>query len=649
MKIIRLYIAAIFLSFTFISSNAWAVTAEQYREVQDIYKPYSVFECGPEEYNDLYYMHQAGRVPYAMMAKASMSEEEWINDLKNHSKSAQEKVYGERAYGGNGTSAIPSRTHTSLVSSASKKTLSGQSSPLQELSRLKQFQPKLKTEIQQIALQDTSKDSYEELISRIKPEHSVPSSAKSIHKKSIEMQLANNEVKEFVPLTKMDRLIYEDIREQTTQELSDDLVIDEKYLESQNIPVPQSTSSARDDKNGLAEDEVAVHTDEDIIRSLITDELKDTRIDLDFDEVSLVDIFHTLGKAADINVMLDPSLKGFQMDLHLKQVSLEEAFILIANAYDLGFKRVKGSLFITQKDKIREQNQVKKIIKLRNISAQVAKDLIEDLIKNINISEEINSIIVEGEPKEVKEIEAIIAKIDVAQPQVILEAQIIELNRDALRELGVDWSDSISINYQESNRPAQFEDTVDNSEQMLNIFAFQRSPLAFNTTIRMLENQNKAKILSNPRITTLNDKEAEIFVGDRIPYTVTNVTGGVATTDVRWVEPGIRLRITPSIIEEDFVVIQVEPEVSFIFAFRGPNDEFPQVKTREATANVRIKNRQPFILGGLLNQEDKKNLYKVPVMGDIPLLGNLFSYDSHTVVDTELIITIIPTIVTGVN
>ena len=128
---------------------------------------------------------------------------------------------------------------------------------------------------------------------------------------------------------------------------------------------------------------------------------------------------------------------------------------------------------------------------------------------------------------------------------------------------------------------------------------------------------------------------------------MTTISGGVATTDVRFEEPGLRLKITPSIIEEDFVVIKVEPEVSFIFGFRGPDDQFPWVKKRQATAYVRVKNNQPFILGGILNQEDKKNLYKVPMLGNIPLLGNLFSYKKDTVTDTELIITVVPTIVHG--
>ena len=273
--------------------------------------------------------------------------------------------------------------------------------------------------------------------------------------------------------------------------------------------------------------------------------------------------------------------------------------------------------------------------------------LLKDIVKSVTTSDQINSLIVVGSPEEIVRAEDVIKKIDQPQPQVILEAKIIEVNKDALRDLGVDWSNSMTINYQEAGRPVDFANVEDAPGSAFKVFSIARNPLQFSSVIQMLEEQNKAKVLSNPRVTTMNDKEAEIFVGDRIPYTVTTVSGGVATTDVRFEEPGIRLKITPAIIEEDFVVIKVEPEVSYIYSFRGEGDEYPWVKKRQATAYVRVENNQPFVLGGLLNQEDKKNLYKVPMLGDIPLLGNLFSYEKHSILDTELIITIIPTIVYG--
>ena len=433
-----------------------------------------------------------------------------------------------------------------------------------------------------------------------------------------------------------------DVKDQDMDYLRSRSKIDESYIEAKSIKLNKGT------KPDTSKDPVPViQTDEEIIRSLIKQPYKDKRIDLDFDEVKLSDIFMTLGKAADVNVVIDPAYKSLLLDLHLKQVTLEEAFILIGNAYDLGFKRVSQSLYVTGKEKIKSENSVSKVLKLKNVSVKEAETLVEDLVDNISISEELNSIIVTGDPKMIQDVEAILYGIDKPQPQVILEAKIIEVNKDALKELGVDWQDEIRISSQEGGRPLDLDDDENPSSSIYRIARFQRTPLQFETAIKMLENQNKAKILSNPRVSTLNDKEAEIFVGDRLPYTVTNVAGGVVTTEVRWVEPGIRLTITPSIIEDDFVVIKVEPEVSFIFAFRGPNDEFPHVKTREATAFVRVEDRQPFVLGGLLSQEDKANLFKVPFLGDVPLLGNLFSYEQNTITDTELIITITPTIVHG--
>lgn len=437
------------------------------------------------------------------------------------------------------------------------------------------------------------------------------------------------------------------IREQSVQTLQNEMEIEQRFQESKNIKIPNIKMESGEE----TQEEVSILTDEEIIKSLVKPENEHKLIDLDFDEVKLSDIFMTLGKAAGVNVMLDPQIKGFQLDLHLKQVSLEESFILIANAYDLGFKRVKDSLYVTLKDKLREENLVSKVVKVRNISAQVAQTMVTDVIKSVSVSDEINSLILKGSPAEIKEAEDIIRRIDIAQPQVIIQAQIIEVNKDALREIGIDWQDQVLLNYVESDRTLDItgEDSVDAKDKFFVVNSFDRSPVLFTQAIQMLETQNKAKILSNPRVTTMNDKEAEIFVGDEIPYTITTVTGGVASTEVRFVEPGIRLRITPSIIDDEFVVIKVEPEVSFIFAFRGPNDEFPHVKTREAVAHVRVRNNQPFILGGLLNQEDKENLFKVPFLGDVPLLGNLFSYEKHTVLDTELIITITPTIVRGLK
>lgn len=416
--------------------------------------------------------------------------------------------------------------------------------------------------------------------------------------------------------------------------------IEEAFGEAKMIPLPENKKRVVE-----PEDLTPLLSSDEILQSVIPLENQTKTMDLDFDETSLDSILHTIGDVADINIVLDPALKGNTLDLHLKKVLIRDALTILADSYNLAFKRVGNSLFVTTKDRIRADNLTTRVIKLRYIKASEVKTMTHNLLETINVSEDTNSLVVVGTADEIKKIEDLVRRVDVPQPQVILEAKIIEINKDALKDLGVDWSDTITTSFQESGRPTTFADTEDAPGSAFKLYSFARNPIQFDAVIRVLENDNKAKVLSNPRIITLNNQESEIFVGDRIPYTITTVTGGVATTEVRFVEPGIRLRITPSIIDEDFVVIKIEPEVSFIFSFRGPQDQYPWVKTRNATAFVRVSNRQPFVLGGLLNQEDKKNFFKVPILGDVPLLGNLFSYQKHTAVDTELIITVTPVII----
>ncbi|MBP9853626.1 MAG: hypothetical protein KBD53_02025 [Candidatus Omnitrophica bacterium] len=435
------------------------------------------------------------------------------------------------------------------------------------------------------------------------------------------------------------------VKEQSLSDISANLDVDAAFKEAQLITLPEAPAVKVEAEQ--PQFEALLPSTEEMVRNAIPQENRDKRIDLDFDDTSLSDVLSIIADAGNMNIVLDPSLKANTLDLHLKQVRLEDALLLVFSSYNLGFKQVGGAIYVTDKEKLLEEHKVSRIVKIKNIAVQDAKDLVDSLTDKVNLSEELNSLVIMGNPDDVAKVQKLIHDIDKPQLQVLLESKIIEMNKDALKDLGVDWSDQVVMGYQESGRPVSFSDPEDSDSPLYHFSQIQRNPLQFDTTINMLETQNKAKILSAPRVTTLNGKEAEIFVGDEVPYTITNISGGVVTNDVRFVSPGIRLKITPSIIEDGFVVMKVEPEVSFIVAFRGPNSEFPQVRTREATAYVRVNDKHPFVIGGILNQEDKQVLNRVPFIGRVPLIGNLFSYSLDTAVDTDLIITVIPTIVRG--
>ncbi len=376
-------------------------------------------------------------------------------------------------------------------------------------------------------------------------------------------------------------------------------------------------------------------------------ETAEVLIDLEFTQANLEDVLRIIAEASGRNIVLDPALKGRKIDLHLKKTNVNEVLELLYNAYGLSPYSIGNIMFISTKEKIKEGTTKTKVVELKNINSEEAKALLGNLVTTINLSKETNTLVLVGAAEDVIKAEEILSKIDVPQPQVLLEAKIVEINDDAKRELGIDWPDQITISVQEAIRPQTLSGAQTTAHSPMYVYRLARNAIQFNAIIKMLEEKDKAKVLSSPKVTTMNNKEAEIFIGDKVPYTITTVTGGVASTEVRFVEPGIRLKITPSIIEEDFVVIKIEPEVSYIYSWRGANDEYPWVKARQATAYVRVENNQPFVLGGLLSNEDKKNLYSVPFLGKIPLLGNLFTYEKKTLYTTDLIITVTPTIISN--
>ncbi|MBP7215777.1 MAG: hypothetical protein KBA46_00660 [Candidatus Omnitrophica bacterium] len=374
-----------------------------------------------------------------------------------------------------------------------------------------------------------------------------------------------------------------------------------------------------------------------------------TLIDLDFNEADLQDVLRIIGEADNQNIVLDPTLRGRKVTIHLKKVTTKEALDVLSQAYGLGSSANGNILFVSLEEKIKKGMTKVQVVPLRNLNSEEAKNYLKGVVSTVNSSTAENSLVLVGAPKEIDEAMSILNKVDVAQPQVLLEVKVLEIGNDALRQLGVDWPDDLDFSLQERQRPTTLAATAAKvgAVSPLQFFDLERSATSFAMTINMLETKARAKVLSRPRVTTMNNKEAQVFVGDKVPYTITTVTAGVAQTEVRWVEPGIRLNITPSIVDKDFVVIKVEPEVSYIYSWVGANDEYPWMKSREATAYVRVKNGQPFVIAGLLSNEDKKDIYGLPFLGKIPLLGNLFfGYDRKTDYNTELIITVVPTIIT---
>lgn len=243
----------------------------------------------------------------------------------------------------------------------------------------------------------------------------------------------------------------------------------------------------------------------------------------------------------------------------------------------------------------------------------------------MRLDPESKGIIVRATADELAEVEAFLADIDQPIPQVVLEVWVQEMTADALRNLGIDWKGIPS--FEESTAPVFLE--------------LEWKPWDLVLALRLLEEKGDAKLLANPKITTVSGKKASIFVGDRVPVVLTDDEG---RNTMEFLESGINLQVTPRISEDQYITILVEPQVS-TFIWRADTD-YPQIRTREAQTTVRVKDGQPLVLGGLLQEQDNEAIKGIPFLSQLPILGQLFQWKETKHTQTEMTIFLIPRIVT---
>lgn len=242
--------------------------------------------------------------------------------------------------------------------------------------------------------------------------------------------------------------------------------------------------------------------------------------------------------------------------------------------------------------------------------------------------------------------------------QIRLEAQIIEINSDYTKNLGIQyWSQtpgSSSNSGSSSNNPNN-DITVGTAGLFYGGEDFSSSRkhggwlgshiANVNVTLQALINEGKARILSRPSITTMSGKTANILIGGRIPIPVSDGNGNVS---IDWHEYGVKLNIEPVVDSEDKITSKVHAEVSTLDYSHGVKiDSFsvPGIATREAESEVNVRSGMTMAIGGLINSEDAKIVSKIPLLGDLPIIGRFFRHTSNTRDKRELIILITPTLV----
>jgi len=419
--------------------------------------------------------------------------------------------------------------------------------------------------------------------------------------------------------------------------------------------------------------------------------LEPTLVTIHAEDAFLPSILAILANESGYNIVTDPNVnRQDKITIHLDDVPIEQAINLVVRAVGLSYEVVGNSFLIAEPKKLAEEVGITShVVELKYADALEVKELLRDLTEQIQVDVSGNKLLVNASPKKIAEIEEVIREIDIPAIQIMLETRLIEVALDEEEKAGIDWSKLAKYTsfLAESGKPPHgvtgagsvvpgltqsaiesgtgvveeysglpFEQLPSDmpfnrlyynyeNDQSVLPSNFSRQLTAFDITLDFLMKENKAEVLANSKLVTLNGREAYIKMIDIVPYILSS--GGVGgQVQVQREEVGIKLTINPKVNTDGYITVKVEPEVSSIFEFIGPDNNIPRVKSRISSTTIRVEDGESIIIGGLISKDKTVTEYKVPYLNKIPLFGKkLFTGTTLADRTTDLIIQITPTVV----
>lgn len=282
--------------------------------------------------------------------------------------------------------------------------------------------------------------------------------------------------------------------------------------------------------------------------------------------------------------------------------------------------------------------------------------LVPDVVYNVDTR--LNLIIAEGSPGAIDQVRELLAEIDRPLDQVMIDLKVVDISDNGTKSLGVTWGGTdtpgqIGTTFNEYaagqtiGRDAQNNPII--NPGVLSAIAdpvpvaigtFARTPLAISASIQFLVTQNEAKILASPRVAALSGIESLIHIGDKYPIVYFDPRAG--QFQVQYVDIGIKLDVKSEVKADGYVVVEVRPEVSTLLELI--NNQYPRTAVRIVETTMRVKDGDTIIIGGLIREEDIQNVQKVPLLGDLPVLGALFRSTVLTKSRNEVVLMMTPSI-----
>lgn len=405
-------------------------------------------------------------------------------------------------------------------------------------------------------------------------------------------------------------------------------------------------------KRRLAEKAAAVSMVSPSLRNAFT-----KPVSTELREAPIRSVFDFLTRVTGINFVLDKEVRSdLKASLVVKNTAVEDVIRLLLVTNQLEQKVLNDNTILiypnTQNKTKEYQDLVVKGFYLANADVKQVANTIKTLVKtkDIVIDEKLKYLAIRDTPEAVRLAEKLIANQDIADPEVMLELEVLEVSVNRLLDLGIRYPEQVSFGVIGADK---IPGTLTLSELHSHSSGMVRMSITNPALILNLKKEDSdTNLLANPRIRVKNHEKAKVHVGERVPVITTTSTANVGVSEaVSYLDVGLKLEVEPNVTLDDEVSMKVGLEVSNILetVVRASGLQTYRLGTRNTTTTLQLKDNETQVLAGLIQDDERRSANKVPGLGDIPLLGHLFSSRSDNSTKTEIVLLITPRIMRNIT
>ena len=406
------------------------------------------------------------------------------------------------------------------------------------------------------------------------------------------------------------------------------------------------------------------------------------RISLEAKDVEITDVLRLLSKQTRLNIV---ALRDTgRVTVNLEDVSVKEALDMIAKANGYDYIIDGDAVLVKPRDKFQMGELQTKVFRLQYIEANNLKSTMSQVLSDqariqvfyndfqpVQKQQDVgganplagppsqapsekrrsSTVIVTDVPANIRQLEVMIGALDVPAPQIMIEAKLIEISPQADQKLGIDWSKTINAQiFREvllpSGTPHRFSAEVPIDGGPVNFGTLNLGQ--YNAVLDFLNTNTNSKLVSNPRILAMDNQTATISVGANIPIPQINrgVGGQGDIVTFQYRDVNISLEVTPHVAGDQTISLHVNPIIEEIVgSVAAGENSAPITSRREVETVVNLKSGETMVIGGLIKESTIETISKVWLLGDVPLIGNLFRHQSKSKKQTDLLIFITPRLV----